>query len=134
MTLALFLGVLIGAILLGLPVAFALLLSSVALMLQLDTFSVDIMAQSLINGIDSFPLLAIPFFLVAGEVMRSVPDGDWGKGPVSRFMRRIGRATAGKESDLLSFLFFDARYTKELIELGYQDTMKRTDELEAFFS
>lgn len=69
MTLALFLGVLIGAILLGLPVAFALLLSSVALMLQLDTFSVDIMAQSLINGIDSFPLLAIPFFLVAGEVM-----------------------------------------------------------------
>ncbi|MBA4491782.1 TRAP transporter large permease [Paracoccus sp. S1E-3] len=69
MTLALFLGVLIGAILLGLPVAFALLLSSLALMLQLDTFSVDIMAQSLINGIDSFPLLAIPFFLVAGEVM-----------------------------------------------------------------
>ena len=69
MTLALFLGVLIGAILLGLPVAFALLLSAVALMVQLDTFSVDIMAQSLINGIDSFPLLAIPFFLVAGEVM-----------------------------------------------------------------
>ncbi len=69
MTRALFLGVLIGAILLGLPVAFALLLSSVALMLQLDTFSVDIMAQSLINGIESFPLLAIPFFLVAGEVM-----------------------------------------------------------------
>lgn len=69
MTLALFLGVLIGAILLGLPVAFALLLSSLGLMLHLDTFSVDIMAQSLINGIDSFPLLAIPFFLVAGEVM-----------------------------------------------------------------
>ncbi|TKW66928.1 MAG: TRAP transporter large permease subunit [Paracoccus denitrificans] len=69
MTLALFLGVLIGAILLGLPVAFALLLSSVALMVHLDTFSVDIMAQSLINGIDSFTLLAIPFFLVAGEVM-----------------------------------------------------------------
>ncbi|NHF72402.1 TRAP transporter large permease [Paracoccus xiamenensis] len=69
MTLALFLGVLIGSILLGLPVAFALLLSSLALMLHLDTFSVDIMAQSLINGIDSFPLLAIPFFLVAGEVM-----------------------------------------------------------------
>lgn len=69
MTLALFLGVLIGAILLGLPVAFALLLSALALMLQLDTFSVDILSQSLINGIDSFPLLAIPFFLVAGEVM-----------------------------------------------------------------
>lgn len=69
MTLALFLGVLLLAIFLGLPVAFALLLASLALMVQLDTFSPDILAQSLINGVDSFPLLAIPFFLVAGEVM-----------------------------------------------------------------
>lgn len=44
MTLALFLGVLIGSILLGLPVAFALLLSALALMVHLDTFSVDILA------------------------------------------------------------------------------------------
>lgn len=69
MTLALFLGVLLISIFLGLPVAFALLLASIALMFQLDTFSTDILAQSLINGVDSFPLLAIPFFLVAGEVM-----------------------------------------------------------------
>lgn len=71
MTLALFLVVLIGSILLGLPVAFALLLSSMALMLHMDMFSANIIAQSLINGVDSFPLLAIPFFLVAGEVMSS---------------------------------------------------------------
>tara|TARA_R110002094_G_scaffold221461_1_gene196172 strand:- start:506 stop:1786 length:1281 start_codon:yes stop_codon:yes gene_type:complete len=69
MTLAIFLGVLLLAIMLRLPVAFALLLSSIALMFYMDTFSVDILAQSLINGVDSFPLLAIPFFLVAGEVM-----------------------------------------------------------------
>lgn len=69
MTLLLFLSVLIGAILLGLPVAFALLLAAIALMLQLNLFSADILAQALINGVDSFPLLAIPFFLVAGEVM-----------------------------------------------------------------
>jgi TRAP-type transport system large permease protein len=69
MTLALFLGVLLGSILLGLPVAFALLLAAIALMLQMDLFSADILAQALINGVDSFPLLAIPFFLVAGEVM-----------------------------------------------------------------
>jgi tripartite ATP-independent transporter DctM subunit len=71
MTLALFLFVLIGSILLGLPVAFALLLSSMALMVHMDMFSANIIAQSLINGVDSFPLLAIPFFLVAGEVMSS---------------------------------------------------------------
>ncbi|MFQ3790112.1 TRAP transporter large permease subunit [Halomonas sp. A29] len=69
MTLVLFLGVLIGSILLGLPVAFALLFAAIALMLQMGLFSADILAQSLINGVDSFPLLAIPFFLVAGEVM-----------------------------------------------------------------
>lgn len=69
MTLVLFLAVLIFSILLGLPVAFALLLASMALMLQLGVFSADVLAQSLINGVDSFPLLAVPFFLVAGEVM-----------------------------------------------------------------
>ncbi|MBD8687339.1 MULTISPECIES: TRAP transporter large permease [Rhizobium/Agrobacterium group] len=69
MTLFIFITVLIVAILLGIPVAFALLLSAVAMMLQMNLFSVDILAQSLINGVDSFTLLAIPFFLVAGEVM-----------------------------------------------------------------
>jgi TRAP-type transport system large permease protein len=69
MTLALFLGVLFAGILLGLPVAFALLLSAVALMLHMDLLRADIVGQTLINGVDSFPLLAVPFFLVAGEVM-----------------------------------------------------------------
>ncbi len=71
MTLTIFLSVLIVSILFGLPVAFALLLSSMALMLHMDFFSADILAQSLINGVDSFTLLAIPFFLIAGEVMAS---------------------------------------------------------------
>lgn len=69
MTLVLFLSVLIVSILAGLPVAFALLLAAMVLMLHLDLFSADVLAQSLINGVDSFPLLAVPFFLVAGEVM-----------------------------------------------------------------
>jgi tripartite ATP-independent transporter DctM subunit len=69
MTLVIFLTVLIVGILLGIPVAFSLLLASVALMLHMDLFSADILAQSLVNGVDSFALLAIPFFLVAGEVM-----------------------------------------------------------------
>jgi len=69
MTLFIFLGVLIVGILLRLPVAFALLLSAIALMFHLDVFSADILAQSLINGVDNFALLAIPFFLIAGEVM-----------------------------------------------------------------
>ena len=69
MTLTVFLTSLLGGIVLGIPVAFALLLSAIAMMVQMDLFSVDILAQSLINGVDSFTLLAVPFFLVAGEVM-----------------------------------------------------------------
>lgn len=69
MTLFIFLSVLIVSIVLGLPVAFALLLSSMALMLHMDLFSSDILSQALVNGVDSFALLAIPFFLIAGEVM-----------------------------------------------------------------
>lgn len=71
MTLAIFLSVLLVGILIGIPVAFSLLLSAMALMVHMDIFSADIVAQALINGVDSFPLLAIPFFMVAGEVMSS---------------------------------------------------------------
>jgi len=71
MTIAVFLGSLLGAMALGMPVAFALLLCGVALMVQMDMFDAQIIAQNLINGADSFPLMAVPFFLLAGEVMNT---------------------------------------------------------------
>lgn len=96
MTLALFLGVLLGSILLGLPVAFALLLAAIALMLQMDLFSADILAQALINGVDSFPLLAIPFFLVAGEVMS--------RGGLSKRIVRMAMALLGHRKGGLGYV------------------------------
>jgi len=69
MTIAVFLGALIGAMALGIPIAFALLATGVALMFHLDMFDAQILAQNVINGADSFPLLAIPFFMLAGEIM-----------------------------------------------------------------
>lgn len=69
MTLVIFLGTLVGGMALGIPIAFALLLVSVALMLHLDLFDAQIIAQNLLNGADSFPLMAVPFFMLAGEVM-----------------------------------------------------------------
>ena len=44
-------------------------LSGVALMWHLDLFDAQILAQNVINGADSFPLLAVPFFMLAGEIM-----------------------------------------------------------------
>jgi tripartite ATP-independent transporter DctM subunit len=69
MTVAVFLGALIGAMALGIPIAYALLATGVALMWHLDMFDAQILAQNVINGADSFPLLAIPFFMLAGEIM-----------------------------------------------------------------
>jgi tripartite ATP-independent transporter DctM subunit len=71
MTVAIFLGSLLGAMALGMPIAFALLLCGVALMYQLDLFDAQIIAQNIINGADSFPLMAVPFFMLAGEVMNT---------------------------------------------------------------
>lgn len=69
MTIFVFLGSLLGAMAIGIPIAFALLVSGVALMWQLDLFNSQILAQNLIGGADSFPLLAVPFFMLAGEIM-----------------------------------------------------------------
>jgi tripartite ATP-independent transporter DctM subunit len=70
-TILVFLGSLIGAMTLGLPIAIALLVCGVALMLQLDTLDSQILAQNLVGGADSFPLMAVPFFMLAGELMNA---------------------------------------------------------------
>ncbi|PUE41162.1 TRAP transporter large permease subunit [Limnohabitans sp. Bal53] len=69
MTIAIFLGALILAIAMGIPVAYSLLLSGVALMWHLDLFDAQILAQNVLEGANSFPLLAVPFFMLAGEIM-----------------------------------------------------------------
>jgi TRAP-type transport system large permease protein len=69
MTIAIFIGSLLAAMAIGMPIAFALLASGVALMWHLDLFDAQILAQNLIGGADSFPLLAVPFFMLAGEIM-----------------------------------------------------------------
>ncbi|PWC75364.1 TRAP transporter large permease subunit [Azospirillum sp. TSH64] len=71
MTVTVFLGSLLGAMAIGTPIAFALLLCGVALMFHLDLFDAQIVAQNVINGADSFPLVAVPFFMLAGEVMNA---------------------------------------------------------------
>jgi len=68
-TIAVFLFSLLGAMALGMPIAFALLVCGAALMYQLNMMDPQIIAQNLIAGADSFPLMAAPFFMLAGEIM-----------------------------------------------------------------
>ena len=87
MTITIFLVSLLAAMALGMPIAFALLICGVSLMLHMDIFDSQILAQNLINGADNFPLLAVPFFILAGELMNA--------GGLSRKIIEIAMALVG---------------------------------------
>ncbi len=68
----LFIIVLLALYLVGIPVAFALGLTSLILMLTpMVSYSPELVAQTLVRGADSFVLLAIPLFLLTGLYMNS---------------------------------------------------------------
>ncbi len=92
MTILIFLGSLLGCIFLGIPVAFSLLLCGLALMFQLNMVDFQIMTQYLITGADSFPLLAIPFFVLAGELMNA---GGISKRIVDLPLKMVGHKQGG---------------------------------------
>ncbi|MFN4360662.1 MAG: TRAP transporter large permease subunit [Hylemonella sp.] len=77
MTVAVFVFSLLGAMAIGMPIAYALLICGVVLMAFLGatttlvSFDSQILAQRFVDGADNFPLLAVPFFLLAGEFMNA---------------------------------------------------------------
>jgi TRAP-type transport system large permease protein len=77
MTITIFLGSLCGAMMLGMPIAFALIVCGLCLMVYMGLtggavgFDSQIVAQNIVNGADSFILMAVPFFMLAGELMNA---------------------------------------------------------------
>ncbi|MGP9791135.1 TRAP transporter large permease [Roseinatronobacter sp. NSM] len=71
MVLLVFLGTLFFGLALGVPVAFALMFCAVVLMTWMGLFNPQIISQQMVTGANSFTLLAIPFFLLAGELMNA---------------------------------------------------------------
>ena len=55
----------------GMNMAFALLLTGAAMAWVMDFWDTQLLAQNMVAGVDSFPLLAVPFFILAGELMNS---------------------------------------------------------------
>jgi TRAP-type transport system large permease protein len=92
MTITIFLGSLLAAMALGIPIAFSLLLCGTALMWHLNMFDAQILAQNVIEGANSFPLLAVPFFMLAGEVMNA---GGLSKRIVNFAMALVGHIKGG---------------------------------------
>ena len=92
MTIAIFLGALLGAMALGVPIAFSLLICGAALMWHLDIFDAQILAQNTLEGANSFPLLAVPFFMLAGEIMNA---GGLSRRIVAFAMSLVGHVSGG---------------------------------------
>lgn len=53
----------------GMPVAFAMVVSAGAALLSLGNVPLMVLPQRIVTGADSFPLMAIPLFLLAGNLM-----------------------------------------------------------------
>ncbi|MCK3655062.1 L-dehydroascorbate transporter large permease subunit [Pasteurellaceae bacterium Macca] len=66
----LFLGSLFLFLFLGVPVALSMLLSASLMLFQMDMFDTQLIAENFVMGTNNFPLMAIPFFMLTGEIMK----------------------------------------------------------------
>ena len=64
-------SVFIGTLLLGIPIAFALSLGAFAVLWMSGLLVPELVVQRIFAGMDSFPIMAIPFFVLAGALMES---------------------------------------------------------------
>jgi TRAP-type transport system large permease protein len=69
--LGVFLVTLFFGLALGVPVSFALMFCAIVLMSWMGIFNPQIVSQQMVTGANTFTLLAIPFFLLAGELMNA---------------------------------------------------------------
>lgn len=69
MELFIVLSILLILFLLNVPIAFALIVSSIVYIFLSDGFSTEVIVQRMIGGLESVPLLAIIFFITAGILM-----------------------------------------------------------------
>ncbi|MEN9474997.1 MAG: hypothetical protein RIS48_1717, partial [Pseudomonadota bacterium] len=84
----------------GMNMALALVLTGAGMAWVLDFWDTQLLAQNLVAGIDSFPLLAVPFFILAGELMNS--------GGISRRIIAMAQAWVGHIHGGLGFVAIGA--------------------------
>jgi tripartite ATP-independent transporter DctM subunit len=84
----------------GMNMALALVLTGAGMAWVLDFWDTQLLAQNLVAGVDSFPLLAVPFFILAGELMNS--------GGISRRIITMAQAWVGHIRGGLGFVAIGA--------------------------
>lgn len=87
MTILILFGSLILLILLSVPIGIAIGISSMFAIYASDTVTMSLLMQKLFTSLDSFPLMAIPFFMLAGLLM--------GKGGISQRILNLANQLVG---------------------------------------
>lgn len=85
-------GIFFILLILGVPIGYAIGISTLVNIVSFTNMPTMMIAQNSIAGVDSFPLLAIPFFMLAGNLMSS---GGIAKRLVDFFQSFIGHITGG---------------------------------------
>lgn len=88
MELIVFLASLFFFLFLGIPIALVMVLSAIALMIYSGDGDFMIIPQAMVDGVNNYPLMAIPFFVFAGEIM--------GKGGLSKRVVLLAQLIIGR--------------------------------------
>lgn len=83
---ALLFGVFLVALLVGIPVAFAIMLAAMAVMTAGDV-GLGMIAQRMFASTNSFPLIAVPFFILAGDLLA--------QGAISKYLVEFAESFLG---------------------------------------
>ncbi|MGI8385161.1 TRAP transporter large permease [Robertmurraya sp. P23] len=93
-------------LILTVPIGISIGLSTLVTILYTGSMPLEYLAQGLITSIDSFPLLAVPFFILAGEIM--------GKGGLSDRLFKVANTIVGDKTGgiaiaaIITCMFFAA--------------------------
>ncbi|WP_078427944.1 TRAP transporter large permease [Alkalihalobacterium alkalinitrilicum] len=106
MTAAVLFGSFALFLLLSVPIGIALGLATLVTILFSGSIPLEFLAQGLVTSVDSFPLMAVPFFILAGEIM--------GKGGISDRLFRVANTVVGNKTGgfaiatIITCMFFAA--------------------------
>jgi C4-dicarboxylate transporter DctM subunit len=91
---------------LSVPIGIALGLATLVTIVFSGSLPLDFLMKELVTSIDSFPLMAVPFFILAGEIM--------GKGGISERLFRVANSLVGNKTGgfaiatIITCMFFAA--------------------------
>ena len=106
MTIAVLFGSFALLLILTVPIGIAIGLSTLITIMYTGSLPVEFLAKELITSVDSFPLMAVPFFILAGEIM--------GKGGISERLFNVANALVGNRTGgfaiatIITCMFFAA--------------------------